>query len=108
MPPAIILWSSILVTKKVCVFVDGENFRYSIIELFKQEFDKADYLPKHADGIRFLSGSCPKLLKTAKESGHIGMLFNHRISIPTDFPRPKKNLISCDGSSKKTNHAVKN
>jgi len=48
-PPAIFLWRSNLVAKRVCVFVDGENFRYSIIELFKTEFDKTEYLPKHAD-----------------------------------------------------------
>ncbi|MGA7579058.1 MAG: NYN domain-containing protein [Desulfobaccales bacterium] len=34
---------------KVCVFVDGENFRKSIEKLFEKEFDKNDYLPKNAD-----------------------------------------------------------
>jgi uncharacterized LabA/DUF88 family protein len=33
---------------KVCVFVDGENFRYAICNLFSDEFDKDDYLPKKA------------------------------------------------------------
>lgn len=32
---------------KVCVFVDGENFRHSIVELFP-EFNRDDYLPKYA------------------------------------------------------------
>jgi hypothetical protein len=36
------------VSKRVCVFVDGENFRHSIIDLFEQ-FDSYDYLPKTAD-----------------------------------------------------------
>jgi uncharacterized LabA/DUF88 family protein len=36
------------VAKKVCVFVDGENFRHSIVELFEQ-FNQYDYLPKQAD-----------------------------------------------------------
>lgn len=35
--------------KKACVFVDGENFRYSINELFRNEFTQSDYLPKTAD-----------------------------------------------------------
>ncbi len=34
--------------KRVCVFVDGENFRKSIVELFSTDFDKNDYLPKVA------------------------------------------------------------
>ena len=34
--------------KRVCVFVDGENFRHSIVELFEQ-FNQYDYLPKEAD-----------------------------------------------------------
>ena len=33
---------------KVCVFVDGENLRHSIIGLFPGEFHKDDYLPKLA------------------------------------------------------------
>ncbi len=33
---------------KACVFVDGENFRYSIINLFN-DFRREDYLPKSAD-----------------------------------------------------------
>ena len=34
---------------RVCVFVDGENFRHSIVQLFKPEFNESDYLPKQAD-----------------------------------------------------------
>jgi len=32
---------------KACIFVDGENFRHSIVELFPQ-FQQEDYLPKSA------------------------------------------------------------
>jgi uncharacterized LabA/DUF88 family protein len=35
-------------SKRVCVFVDGENFRHAIINLFGQ-FDPNDYLPKKAN-----------------------------------------------------------
>jgi len=38
--------------KKVCVFVDGENFRKSIVSLF-EEFRQTDYLPKNADWATF-------------------------------------------------------
>lgn len=33
---------------KVCVFVDGENFRHSIVQLFPA-FNQYDYLPKYAE-----------------------------------------------------------
>lgn len=34
--------------ERVCIFVDGENFRYSIASLFSN-FQRSDYLPKSAD-----------------------------------------------------------
>jgi uncharacterized LabA/DUF88 family protein len=34
---------------RCCVFVDGENFRFSIRDLFQGEFNQADYLPKQAE-----------------------------------------------------------
>lgn len=34
---------------RACIFVDGENLRHSLVDLFKQEFNQADYLPKTAD-----------------------------------------------------------
>lgn len=33
---------------KACVFVDGENFRHVIVDLFKPEFQQHDYLPENA------------------------------------------------------------
>jgi len=36
-----------------CVFVDGENFRFSIVELFKGEFRPQDYLPSTAKWSEF-------------------------------------------------------
>jgi len=47
-PPACFLWRRTPISKKVCVFVDGENFRHSIIDLFER-FNSYDYLPKTAD-----------------------------------------------------------
>lgn len=33
---------------RACIFIDGENFRHSIVDLFRPEFDEGDYLPKFA------------------------------------------------------------
>lgn len=50
-----------------CVFVDGENLRHSLVELFESEFNVADYLPRNADWTAFfdhlvkLSGSKTRL-----------------------------------------------
>ncbi|MCC6124733.1 MAG: NYN domain-containing protein [Pirellulales bacterium] len=38
-----------MMIEKCCVFVDGENLRFSIVDLFRGEFEKSDYLPKKAD-----------------------------------------------------------
>jgi len=38
---------------KCCVFVDGENLRHSIVDLFSGVFDKKDYLPRLADWTAF-------------------------------------------------------
>jgi uncharacterized LabA/DUF88 family protein len=39
---------------RACIFVDGENFRHSICEIFNAgEFDARDYLPKDADWAGF-------------------------------------------------------
>jgi len=39
--------------QKACIFVDGENFRHTIVDLFKNEFDQSEYLPKNADWGKF-------------------------------------------------------
>jgi uncharacterized LabA/DUF88 family protein len=35
-------------TKRICIFIDGENLRHSICDLFEEEFNKNDYLPHSA------------------------------------------------------------
>lgn len=40
--------------KRVCIFVDGENMRHSIVDLFPEPvFHEWDYLPKNADWTNF-------------------------------------------------------
>lgn len=44
-----------------CVFIDGENLRHSLVDLFHPKFDQAEYLPKQArwkDFFNFLVGEC--------------------------------------------------
>jgi uncharacterized LabA/DUF88 family protein len=35
--------------ERACIFIDGENLRHSIVELFGADFNPSDYLPKQAD-----------------------------------------------------------
>ncbi len=40
--------------KRVCIFVDGENLRHAIGDLFSRaQFDPRDYLPEQADWTGF-------------------------------------------------------
>jgi len=34
--------------ERACIFIDGENLRHSLVDLFGTDFNPADYLPKHA------------------------------------------------------------
>jgi uncharacterized LabA/DUF88 family protein len=42
-----------IMAEKACIFVDGENFRHSIVDVFEGEFTASNYLPKAADWTRF-------------------------------------------------------
>jgi uncharacterized LabA/DUF88 family protein len=39
--------------KHACIFIDGENLRHSLVELFGADFNPTDYLPKRADWDEF-------------------------------------------------------
>jgi uncharacterized LabA/DUF88 family protein len=43
-----------------CIFVDGENLRHSLVDLFSNEFNSFDYLPKNADWGKFFNSLIPK------------------------------------------------
>ena len=56
---------------RVCVFVDGENLRFAICDLYTSTFDRRDYLPKEADWgglydsiVREATGDTGKRLRT--------------------------------------------
>ena len=38
---------------RACIFVDGENLRHTICDLFEPDFDRREYLPKSADWASF-------------------------------------------------------
>ena len=50
--PAADTFPPVFTMERVCIFVDGENFRHSIRGLFS-EFNPNDYLPKRADWTQF-------------------------------------------------------
>jgi hypothetical protein len=35
--------------RRACIFIDGENLRHSLVDLFGLDFNPSDYLPKTAD-----------------------------------------------------------
>ncbi len=43
-----------------CIFVDGENLRHSLVDLFGQEFNSSDYLPRNAAWGDFFNSLVPK------------------------------------------------
>lgn len=47
--------------EKSCIFVDGENLRYSILELFSDIFRKDEYLPKRANWAQFYDSLAQKV-----------------------------------------------
>ena len=74
---------------KVCVFVDGENFRHSIVELFT-EFHQEDYLPKTANWTNLFDW----IVKIAVENGERIRTYWYVIQsldfFPYRFPNPPK------------------
>src|SRR5258708_39255370 len=46
--------------KNACIFVDGENLRHSIIDLFESDFNPSDYLPKSAEWQDFFNALVSK------------------------------------------------
>ena len=80
---------------RVCVFVDGENLRFSIRELFPN-FDHRDYLPKTADW----TGLYEKVVAEATGGSGDRLRTYWYVSQHVDaFPRPLKR-------SKRTDEAI--
>lgn len=72
-------------SEPVCVFVDGENFRHAIVELFKPQFGKADYLPDTDWALVFdwfVAQACP----TGKRKRTYWYVIEHLDFYPYRFP----------------------
>ena len=57
---------------RAAIFIDGENFRRSLVELFGEEFPKEQYLPKKADWEGFFEfltkkAECKERIRMAEE-----------------------------------------
>lgn len=59
MPPFLFLGRK-MNFKTACIFVDGENLRHSINDLFESDFNPSDYLPKNAQWQEFFDGLVSK------------------------------------------------
>ncbi len=55
-----------MTTGCACIFVDGENLRHSLIDLFREEFNPADYLPKNADWAGFFDALVAEAKATSR------------------------------------------
>lgn len=92
-------------TKRVCVFVDGENFRHSIVDLF-DSFRSTDYLPKKAnwnDFFNFVVSKAVEEGERVRTYWYVIQLLDH---YPYKFPDHRteseklKRLLSKDEWSK--------
>ncbi len=74
------------------IFIDGENFRYSLVELFRGEFAKEEYLPKKADWEGFFEYltrrcDCSERIRT------YWYVVQHLEVYPYKFPENEETLI---------------
>lgn len=74
--------------KRACVFVDGENLRHAICELFKPDFDRAQYLPKSARWAEFFDRIVAKADSSAERVRTYWYAIAHVDFYPYRFPHP--------------------
>jgi uncharacterized LabA/DUF88 family protein len=93
------------VNVKVCVFVDGENFRHSIVDLFPQ-FHQEDYLPKLANWTNLFDW----IVKSVDENGERIRTYWYVVEsldcFPYNFPDPTVHAIP-DRIKEETNKLCK-
>lgn len=68
---------------RVCVFVDGENMRFTICDLF-DKFDRDDYLPKTADWTKFFDD----VVSQAEPTGRRLRTYWYVVQNLDAYPRP--------------------
>lgn len=72
--------------KRVCIFVDGENLRHAIIDLFQGIFDQIDYLPKNAQWGKFYDRLTQQVSPGAERVRTYWYVIQHLDCFPYKFP----------------------
>jgi|SRR5215211_609947 len=71
---------------RVCVFVDGENFRHNIVELF-EAFERKDYLPKGANWEELFDWFVEQVQDDGERVRTYWYVVRHLDFFPYRFPR---------------------
>lgn len=74
---------------RVCVFVDGENFRHSIVDLFT-DFNQKDYLPENANWEELFDWFVDKVTDHGDRVRTYWYVVEHLDFFPYRFPRIDK------------------
>src|SRR3989338_1737838 len=81
-------------SKRVCIFVDGENLRHSICDLF-QEFNEFDYLPKSANWTAFFYWIAKEVTDDKPERVRTYWYVVENIDFsPFELNRARKDIVS--------------
>jgi len=82
--------------KRVCIFVDGENLRHSICDLFPQ-FSGFNYLPKSAEWAKFFDWIAKEVADEKAERVRTYWYVVENIDFsPFDLSRARKDLIALE------------
>ncbi len=73
-------------SKRACIFIDGENLRHSICDLFDPEFNKNDYLPRSAQWQNFCDFLVREIDNTAERIRTYWYVIQHLDFFPYRFP----------------------
>lgn len=81
---------------RVCVFVDGENFRHSIVDLFPK-FQEADYLPKQAEWTQLFDWITSKCADSPQRVRTYWYVIRDIDFYPYELPGLSRNLTNLRG-----------
>jgi len=73
---------------KVCIFVDGENFRHAIVNLFPQ-FRQDQYLPKYAQWAEFFDWLVSQVLEDGQRIRTYWYVIRMLDFFPYNLPNPR-------------------